>query len=80
MKVHMQSPDNAIRDHVRVMYLSKRDLVDVTDKALQIDTDYMNAYAVSDNKPAVFDLTETREKLGYNPKDNAKDWEAKLKY
>jgi nucleoside-diphosphate-sugar epimerase len=79
MKVHMQSPDNAIRDHVRVMYLSKRDLVDVTDKALQIDTDYMNAYAVSDNKPAVFDLTETRENLGYNPKDNAKDWEAKLK-
>ena len=80
MKVHMQSPDNAIRDHVRVMYLSKRDLVDVTDKAMQIDTDYMNAYAVSDNNPAVFDLTETRERLGYNPKDNAKDWEAKLKF
>jgi len=24
----------------------------------------MNAYAVSDNKPAVFDLTETRENWG----------------
>jgi hypothetical protein len=59
--------------------LSKRDLVDVTDKALQIDTEYMNAYAVSDNNPAVFDLTETRKNLGYNPKDNAKDWEVKLK-
>jgi len=33
----------------------------------------MNAYAVSDNKRLVFDLTETRENLGYNPKDNAKN-------
>jgi nucleoside-diphosphate-sugar epimerase len=80
MKAHMQSPDNAIRDHVRVMFLSRRDLIDVTDKALQIETDYINVFAVSDNNPGVFDLTETREKLGFNPKDNAKDWEANLKY
>jgi len=64
--------DKPTQDHGRVMYLSKRDLIDVTDKALQIDTDYIVAYAVSDNKPAVFDLTETREKLGFNPKDNSK--------
>jgi nucleoside-diphosphate-sugar epimerase len=79
MKTHMKSDDNSIRDHVRVMYLSKRDLIDVTDKALQVEADYLDAYAVSNNKPAVFDLTETREKLGFNPKDNAKDWEANLK-
>ncbi len=29
------------------------------------------AYAIGDNKPAVFDLKETREKLGFNPKDNS---------
>ena len=63
-----------------VMYLSKKDLIDITDRALQIDTDYLNAYAVSDNKPAVFDLTETRKNLGFNPEDNAKDWEANLNF
>ncbi|MGP8080676.1 MAG: NAD-dependent epimerase/dehydratase family protein [Dehalococcoidales bacterium] len=80
MKIQIQSSDSAIKDHVRVMYLSKRDLIDITDRALQIDTDYLNAYAVSDNKPAVFDLTETRKNLGFNPEDNAKDWEANLNF
>ena len=64
--------DKHTQDHGRVIYLSKSDLIDVTDKVLQIDTDYIVAYAVSDNKPAVFDLTETGEKLGFNPKDNSK--------
>jgi len=50
------------------MFLSTSDLIDVMDKSLQIDTDYLLAYAVSDNKPAVFDLTETRNKLGFNPR------------
>jgi NAD+ dependent glucose-6-phosphate dehydrogenase len=58
-------------DHLRVMFLSKRDLIEATERALQIDTDFLIAYAVSDNKPAIFDLTETRNKLGFNPKDNS---------
>jgi hypothetical protein len=32
------------------------------------------AYAVSDNEPAVFDLTETRKKLGFNPRDNSQTY------
>ncbi len=71
--------EEPVKDHVRVMFLSTRDLIDVMDKALQIDTDYMVAYAVSDNKPAVFDLTETRKKLGFNPKDNRQTWEANIR-
>ena len=76
---HMKTGDNGIKNHIRFMYLSKRDLIDITDKALQIDTDYVLAYAVSDNNPAVFDLTETRKTLGFNPKDNSQTWEANLK-
>ncbi len=66
--------DKSAKDHIRVMYLSQRDLIDITDKALQIDTDYLVAYAVSDNKPAVFDLTETKSNLGFNPRDNSQKY------
>ncbi|MBA7706135.1 Uronate dehydrogenase [subsurface metagenome] len=66
--------DKSRRDHLRVMFLSRRDLVDVFDRALQVETDFLVAYAVSDNKPCVFDLTETREKLSYNPRDNSANY------
>ena len=71
--------EEPVKNHVRVMFLSTSDLIDVMDKSLQIDTDYLLAYAVSDNKPAVFDLTETRKNLGFNPKDNSQIWEANIK-
>ena len=79
MTADMKQSDKPQKDHIRVMYLSIGDLIDVTDKALQVDADYMLAYAVSDNQPAVFDLTETRKKLGFNPRDNSQTWEANLK-
>ena len=79
MKDWIISAEEPVKDHVRVMFLSTRDLVDVMDKALQTDMNYLVAYAVSDNKPAVFDLTETRKKLGFNPKDNCQIWEANIK-
>ena len=39
-----------------------------------MDTDYLIAYATSDNGRRVFDMKETTEKLGYNPQDNAEDY------
>lgn len=66
--------DKSHKDHFRVMFLSRRDLVDAFDRALQVETDFLVAYAVSDNKPCVFDLTETREKLGFNPRDNSETY------
>jgi len=66
--------DKSRKDHLRVMFLSRRDLVEAFDRALQVDTDYLVAYAVSDNKLCVFDLTETREKLGFNPQDNSETY------
>lgn len=79
MKEHVKQDDQALKDHIRFMFLSKRDLINITDKALQSDKDYVLAYAVSDNKPAVFDLTETRKELGYSPGDSSQKWEANLK-
>ena len=61
----------ASEDLVRAMFLSKRDCVQAFTRALQVDTDYLLAYAISDNDQRVFDLTETRERLGFRPKDNA---------
>jgi len=66
--------DKSHENHFRVMFLSNRDLIDVFDRALQVETDFLVAYAVSDNKPSVFDLTETREKLGFNPRDNSENY------
>jgi len=63
--------DKASKDHFRCMFISRRDLLDVVEKALQINTNYLVVYAVSDNNPCVFDLTETRERLGFNPRDDS---------
>jgi len=76
---HIKQGDESLKNHIRFMFLSKRDLIDIIEKALQSDKDYVLAYAVSNNKPAVFDLTETRKQLGFNPKDNSQTWEANLK-
>jgi dTDP-4-dehydrorhamnose reductase len=72
---HKKQGDKSIINHIRFMYLSTRDFIHIAGKALQSDEDYVLAYAVSDNKPAVFDLTETRNKLGFNPKDNSQTGE-----
>ena len=61
-------------DHIRAMFLSKRDCVAAFTRALQVNTDYLLAYAIGNNDRRVFDLTETRERLGFNPKDNSETY------
>ncbi len=60
--------------YMRAVFCSKRDLVEAFDKALEVNTDFMAAFAVSNNTKAVFDLSETRKKLGFIPQDNAEDY------
>lgn len=62
-----------LRDHFLGMFLSKRDLVQAFDKALQVRTDYLVAYAVSNNSTRIFDLTETKRRMGYIPVDDSED-------
>jgi NAD+ dependent glucose-6-phosphate dehydrogenase len=61
-------------DYMRAVFCSKRDLVQAFSKALEVNTDFLAAFAVSDNSRAVFDLSETKEKLGFLPQDNAENY------
>ncbi len=66
--------DPGRRDHVRAMFLSKRDCVQAFTRALEVNTDFLLAYAISNNDRRVFDLTGTRQKLGFHPQDNAENY------
>lgn len=57
--------------YMRAMFCSKRDLVQAFDKALETEEQFMTAFAISDNSERVFDLTETKNKLGFYPQDNS---------
>lgn len=61
-------------DYIRAMFLSKRDCVEIFTKSLESNENYVIAYAISNNKQAVFDLKETKEILGCNLKDNAENY------
>ncbi len=61
-----------MESHLRALYLSKRDCIQFFRHAIEIETDYLVAYATSENRQyGIFDLTETKEKLGYRPQDNS---------
>ena len=61
-------------DYMRAVFCSKRDLVQAFKKALEIETDFLPAFAVSNNTHGVFDLKETKEKLGFDPQDNYENY------
>jgi len=64
-------------DYLRAMFLSKRDCVQAFSRALEVPMkagNYLVAYAISNNGRRVFDLTETRKTLGYNPQDDAEEF------
>ena len=56
------------------IYCSNSDLIEAFSKAIQVKTDFMAAYAVSNNDRGVFDMTSTNTNLGFYPKDNANNF------
>jgi len=60
--------------YMRAVFCSQRDLIQAFTRALEIDADYLVAFAVSDNGCGVFDLTETKKRLGFYPRDNAEEY------
>lgn len=60
--------------YMRAMFCSKRDLVQAFDKALESEEKFMAAFAISDNSGKVFDLAETKRKLGFQPQDNSANY------
>ena len=61
-------------DYMRAMYLSHRDCVVAHRRALEVETQYLLAYVVSNNDRRVFDLEETVATLGFEPQDYAEDY------
>lgn len=57
--------------YMRAIFCSKRDLVQAFSRALEVDADFLTAFAVSNNRHGVFALDETRKKLGFIPEDDA---------
>ena len=53
------------------MYLNHRDCIQVFEKALETNLNYVIAYAISNNSKKVFDIEETSEKLNLYPEDNS---------
>lgn len=67
----MRSAGKPSEDYVRAMFLSRRDLIDAFQKALEVDREFTLAYVISNNGRRIFDLRETNEVLGFYPQDDA---------
>ncbi|NKB65665.1 MAG: NAD-dependent epimerase/dehydratase family protein [Candidatus Latescibacteria bacterium] len=61
-------------DYMRAMFLSHRDCIQAHRRALEVDTQYLLAYVVSNNGRRVFDLQATQAGLGFAPEDDAEDF------
>jgi L-arabinose 1-dehydrogenase [NAD(P)+] len=68
--------------YMRSILLSREDCASVFTRSLLVPlhekVPFMVAYAMSDNTDNIFDMSETREKLGYIPQTNAEDRFKKL--
>lgn len=58
-------------DYMRAIWLSHRDCVQVFGQALTVPLRFFVAYATSNNRRNIYDLSETRRVLGYEPQDDA---------
>lgn len=62
--------DESRERHLRALFFSQRDCVNLFIRTLEVDTDFMVVYGVSNSSIPIFDLTETKELLGYEPQDS----------
>ena len=59
---------------LRALFFSQRDSVNLFIKTLEVEADFLVVYGVSNTRKPIFDLTETKEILGYNPQDNEEEY------
>ncbi len=60
--------------HLRALFFSQRDSIDLFIKTLEVEADFLVVYGVSNSRNPIFDLTETKQILGYNPQDNEEEY------
>lgn len=67
------------RDEIsRWMWLSPRDCAQVTSCAIETELGFGTFYAISRNSGRHWDITDTIERLGYRPQDDAEDFAGEL--
>ena len=63
-----------IEMHARALFFSQRDSINLFIKTLEVEADFLIVYGMSNTRNPIFDLTETKEILGYNPQDNEEEY------
>lgn len=63
--------DPTLDDHLRKVWLSHRDLIQLVAKSLTANVVFGVYYGVSNNRGAFWDLSNARVELGYEPVDDA---------
>jgi len=59
------------RRRMRAVWLSERDCVQLIEKAVATDRDWVLCYGISDNPRKMWSIDHAREALGYEPQDSA---------
>lgn len=59
------------RRRMRAVWLSERDCVQLIEKSLATDLDWVLCYGISDNPRKIWDIDQARDVLGYDPQDAA---------
>lgn len=59
------------RRRMRAVWLSERDYVQLIEKSLETDRDWVLCYGISDNPRKIWDIDHARRILGYAPRDAA---------
>ncbi len=58
------------RRRMRAVWLSPRDCVQLIEKSLDTEHDWVVCYGISDNPRKIWDIDHAREMLGYEPQDS----------
>jgi nucleoside-diphosphate-sugar epimerase len=67
----VSNDDPTSNAHLRKVWLSHRDLVQLVEKSLTANVTFGIYYGVSNNKGMFWDITNARTELGYTPLDDA---------
>jgi len=62
-------------DRGQAMWLSPRDCAHIHDRALRADYGFEIVYGISDNDSKYYSIERAKDVLGYDPQDNAAEWE-----
>jgi len=60
-------------EKLAAMWISGRDVAQLIHRSLEVDLRFGIFYGTSDNTPAVLDISDAKERLGYRPQDRLED-------